>query len=287
MPQSRHPSADTRFADLVIKPFARPPGAEVLGLDASRMEAREADALRQAMAQHGVLLLRDQDLTPKDLVRLSEFFGEIEPPTREQFSLPEQPEIFVISNVVENGRPIGSANDDMAWHTDQVYFDRPTAYTFLYGIETPAEGADTLFCETYELYDELDAATRERYAGIEIEYSHNKLFAGRLTPEQMLRHPDVIHPLVRTHPVNGRKSLYFGRRKLSQPLGMEQEEGLRFLDRLNERATRPERVYTHKWQPGDLLMWDNRGLLHSATPYDQAKHRRIVHRTSVIGEKPY
>ncbi len=270
-----------------IEPLPRPPGAEVRGLDASCLGENDVQALKEAMADHGLLILRDQKLTPADLIALSQPFGALEPPTREQFTLPEEPDIFVISNVVENGRPIGSANDDMAWHTDQIYFDRPTAYTFLYGIETPTEGANTLFCETYELYDELDAETREGYANIDIEYSHNKLFAGRLTPEQMLRHPDVVHPLVRTHPVNGRKSLYFGRRKLSRPLGMPEDEGLRFLDRLNERATRPERVYKHQWRPRDLLMWDNRGLLHSATPYDQAKHRRIVHRTSVIGEKPY
>lgn len=270
-----------------LQPLPRPPGAEVLDFDARRIGPDVVEAVMAALAEHGLLILRDQKLTPAELVAISRCFGELEPPTRDQFCLPDHPEVFVVSNVVENGRAIGLANDDLAWHTDQTYFARPTAYTFLYGIETPREGADTLFCETYSLYEGLDQATRDRYAGIKIEFSHRKLHGGNVSPEQAARYPDVVHPLVRTHPISKRKSLYFGRRKHAALLDVPAEEGAAFLDWLNETASRPERVYAHKWRPGDLLIWDNRGMRHSATPYDKVKERRIVYRTSVVGEVPF
>ena len=107
----------------------------------------------EMLARHGVVCLRDQEMTPAQYVAFAKLFGEIEPSTRERYWLPEQNEIYVISNVVENGQPIGNPNDGFGWHTDQYYFERPTAYTFLYGIETPPVGADTQFCSTREIYD--------------------------------------------------------------------------------------------------------------------------------------
>jgi taurine dioxygenase len=263
------------------------PGAIVAGIDAETATAESVEFLKQTLAIHGVAVLRDQNLKPAEYVAFAKLFGEIEPSTREQFWLKEQPEIYVISNVVENGKLIGNPNDGFAWHTDQYYFERPTAYTFLYAIETPPTGGDTQFCETYGLYDELSDDMKAAYAGMEMTASHSKLNAGRLHEGQEEKYPDIPRPVVRTHPITGRKFLYFSSKLASEPRGMSREEFDRLHADLIARATKPERVYSHKWRPKDLVIWDNRGLLHTATGYDKQNHRRICHRLSVIGEKPF
>ena len=139
-------------------------GMEINSLQASRATAEDVRALMDILARHGVVCLRNQEMTPAQYVTFAKLFGEIEPSTRERYWLPEQNEIYVISNVVESGRPIGNPNDGFFWHTDQYYFERPTAYTFLYGIETPPVGADTQFVSTRALYDSLPEADKEAYA---------------------------------------------------------------------------------------------------------------------------
>lgn len=267
-------------------------GAAIGGLDAGHADAAQVAALIRVLAEYGVVVLRDQKIAPPDYVAFARLFGEIERSTRERYWLPAQPEIYVISNVVENGRPIGNPDDGFAWHTDQYYFERPTAHTFLYGIETPAEGADTKFCSTRRIYEELSESDKARFAAIRIIASHDKLNAVRLAegkpvdePEGYI--PDVVHPLIRTHPVSGRKFLYFSAKRASKPVAMDERELDALLDDCYRRATRPDNVYAHKWRPLDLVIWDNRGLLHMATPYDKARYRRICHRLGVIGERPY
>jgi taurine dioxygenase len=270
----------------VIENGGGKPGAEVQGLDLSKATLEMVDWVKLRLADHGVLAFRNQDLAPEDYIRLATLFGEIEPSTREQYWHPQHSQIYVISNVVENGRPIGNPNDGFAWHTDQYYFERPTAQTFLYAIETPPEGADTQFCSTYELYDELSEADKARYAQMSILASHSKLNAGRLHEGQEEKYPDIEQPLVRRHPLTGRKFLYFSSKLASRPNGMSAEEFNPWHSALIARATRPERVYSHKWRPKDLVIWDNRGLLHTATAYDKERYRRICYRISVIGERP-
>ena len=268
-------------------------GAEVMALDASRATSADVKRLQELLARHGVIVLRDQTIRPAEYVAFAKLFGEIEPSTREQYWLPEQNEIYVISNVVENGRPIGNANDGFFWHTDQYYFERPTAYTFLYGIETPLVGADTQFCSTRALYEALSSAEKERLGHIQIVASHAKLNEIRrqegkpVTDEDIEKCPDVVHPLVRRHPISDDKFLYFSADRASKPLNMSDGELSGLLKELFEKATRPDNIYSHKWRPKDLVIWDNRGLLHTATNYDKVKYRRITHRLSVIGERPY
>jgi taurine dioxygenase len=277
-----------RTADMTVtKIGGEIPGAEVKGLALADASQSDVDLIKYELATHGVLVFREQDLSPDAYIRLSKQFGEIEPSTREQFWHPTHPEIYVISNVVENGRLIGNPNDGFAWHTDQYYFERPTAYTFLYAIETPPVGGDTQFCSTYALYDELPQSQKDAYSGIKIIASHKKLNAGRLHDGQEEKYPDVQQPLVRTHPVTGRKFLYFSSKLSSLPLDMSADDFDDLHAWLIGGATRPEKVYSHKWKPKDLVIWDNRGLLHTATGYDKERHRRICHRISVIGEKPY
>src|SRR4051812_42662560 len=141
-------------AGMDVRPIGQGhPGAEVAGIDVRTARAADIEALMTVLADHGVVVLRDQAPAPAEYVTFAKLFGELEPSTREQYWLPQQPEIYVISNVVENGKLIGNPNDGFAWHTDQYYFERPTAYTLLLAVEAPPEGADTQFCATYRLYD--------------------------------------------------------------------------------------------------------------------------------------
>ena len=275
-----------------IKPVGEHIGAECIGLDAARATAGDAEALKRALADHGVMFLRGQQLSPGALRDFGALFGPVETPIRDRFKVPGQDDVYVISNIVEDGKPIGNPNDGFGWHTDQSYMVHPTAYTFLYGVETPAEGAATQFATTVKAYDDLDEAGRARFAAMQAVHSLQRIQEDRtwdlpLSPDELARAPDVAHPMVRTHPLTRRKALYFGTKRACYPIGVPEGERHAFIDGLVDRCTKPGYVYSHPWQPGDLVMWDNRGLLHSATEYDRQKYRRRMHRVSVTGERPY
>ncbi|MBI3515334.1 MAG: TauD/TfdA family dioxygenase [Proteobacteria bacterium] len=277
---------------LTVQPFDAPLGAAAAGIDPRAVDAADLDALKRALAIHGVLVLHDQRLTPAELLAFSRRFGEIEYHVLDQYWLPEAPEVYVISNIVENGKPIGNPREGFGWHTDLSYMPLPTAYTFLYGIETPATGADTTFCTIYPATDALPAALRDKLDTMTARHSYAMLHASRpwaapLTEQQKARSPDVFHPMIRTHPITGRKGLYLGGATCVQPLGLSDDEGRALIEDLYDRATRPEHTYAHQWRPHDLVFWDNRFVMHSATEYDRARYRRLIHRTSVRGEKPY
>jgi len=277
---------------LSIIPRARGLGAEVEGLDPRDASEAKIARLVAALARHGVLVLRDQHLSPNELVTFSRRFGELEYHVLDQYWLPEEPLVYVISNVIENGRPIGNPREGFGWHTDLNYMERPTAVTFLLGLEVPPEGGETLFADAYAATDALSPEERDPLAALSLKHSYAMLHASRpwappLTEEQKRRTPDVVHPLLRTHPETGRKGMYLGGPTCALPLGMDETEGLALLHRLFERATAPHHVYAHRWRPGDLAFWDNRGVLHTATEYDRERHRRIVWRTSVRGERPF
>ena len=275
-----------------LKPFDAPLGAEVAGFDPRALSAADFDALIGALATHGVLVLRDQQLTPADLVAFSRRFGELEYHVLDQYWLPEQPEVYVISNIVENGKPLGNPREGFGWHTDLSYMKLPTAYTFLYGIEVPEAGADTEFCTVYPATDALEPDLRAQLDAMTMRHSYAMLHASRpwappLTESQKARSPDVFHPMMRTHPVTGRRGIYLGGTTCAMPLDMDEAEGRALIDTLFERATRREHVYAHKWRRHDLVFWDNRFVMHTATEYDRERQRRLIHRTSVRGEKPY
>ena len=277
---------------LSVKPFDAPLGAEASGIDPRQLSDADHQALIHALARHGVLVLRDQHLTPAELVAFSKRFGELEYHVLDQYWLAAQPEIYVISNIVENGKPIGNPREGFGWHTDLSYMPFPTAYTFLYGIEVPAEGAETLFCTIYPATDALPPPLRARLDAMTMRHSYQTLHAARtwakpLTEAQKARSPDVFHPMIRTHPITGRKGIYLGGTEVSIPLDMDPADGRKLIDDLFALSTQPQHVYAHKWHQHDLVFWDNRGVMHSATEYDRDKYRRLIHRTSVRGEKPY
>jgi taurine dioxygenase len=266
----------------------RHPGAIVEGFDIRDIESDAVDVVKDELARHGVLAFRDQKLSPSDLLAFGRRFGPLENSTRQDYLLPGHEQIYVISNVRdENGRLIGNANDGYQWHTDQYFFERPTAYTFLYCLEAPPVGADTTFCSTLALYEEMPEEERARYSRMTIMASHDKLNGGRHNTGAYADYPDIPQPVVRRHPRTGKDFLYFSAKLTARPCdGMSEQEVLDIIDHLRERAAAPDRVYAHKWQAGDLVVWDNRGLMHAATPFDKERYRRICYRVSVAGEKP-
>ena len=271
-------------------------GAEVLGFDMSKPLA-EADMaiIRRAILDRSVVVLRDQGgASEADQVRFSRSFGDLVPSELDNVAPPGFPDIFIVSNAIRNGKPIGAKEVGRHWHTDFQHLKASAALTMLHARAIPPEGADTEFADMRAAYEALDEATRRRLDGYEVLHSRVKawpiMFPERppLTPEKAARTPDVVHPLVRVHPETGRKSLYITANKAAwQILGLSVEESRTILDGLLEHATRPEFLFSHVWREHDYLIWDNRCLIHRATPFDSARYERIMYRTTVAGDETF
>lgn len=266
-------------------------GAEIEGLDVRRIGRDiDPDAVRALLYKKQLLCFRDQDLEAADVMAFTQAFGTPDPHVLEQYTLPGFRDILVLSNIVRDGKPIGSTQEGFGWHTDLTYLPQPAAYTILYGLVVPPEGADTWYASMYAAYDSLPEAERTKLRGLKGKYSYAKLYARRinappLTAEQKARTPDVIHPLVRVHPHTGREGMYLNVDDCLGIEGMPAEEGLDLVKKLFA-YTVENFGYVHKWHKRDLMIWDNRGSLHSATPYDMKRHERLIYRTTVQGEVP-
>ncbi len=266
-------------------------GAQIAGFDVKRIgQDVPFSMIESLLYEHQLLCFRDQMLAPADLLAFTRWFGKPDPHVLQQFTLPEHPEIFVISNIVENGRPLGSTMDGFGWHTDLTYLPLPAALTILYGIEVPPEGADTLFASMHRTWETLGETEKSELRRLRGVYSYLKLYSKRinappLTLEQRARTPDVVHPLVRVHPHTGGETMYINKDDCIGVEGYTAEAGVALVEKLFA-TTVSNHAYAHQWKPRDLLIWDNRSALHSATPYDMQKYRRLVYRTTVQGEKP-
>lgn len=280
---------------LRVVPTGAALGADVEGIDLSRpLVASTFAAISQAWADHLVLRFRRQRLGDADLVRFSGRFGDLDhcPPNElGRLHIPETPEITVISNVVEDGRPIGSlGNAEARWHTDMSYLEAPPRASLLYALEVPPQGGDTSFCNMYRAYATLPAAVRERIAGLSAVHDATLNSAG--VPRQgmpavtdVTQTPGAHHPLVRRHPVTGQPALFLGRRTNAWIVGLPVAESDALLDFLWAHAARPEFAWTHVWQVGDLVLWDNRCTMHCPTPLPDGV-RRVMYRTTVKGCVP-
>jgi alpha-ketoglutarate-dependent taurine dioxygenase len=277
---------------IVVGELSASLGVEVAGLDVRDIEKRRLfDAVRRLLVEKQLIVFKNQTLQPADLEAFTHLFGPADPHVLTEFALAGHPDIFVISNIVENGRPLGSRNEGFGWHTDLIYFEHPAAYTILYALEVPPEGGNTLFASLYRAYDELSEDEKSRLRPLKSIHSYQNMYNQRpnvtpLTPEQIARTPDIAHPLVRIHPETGREGLYLNKETCIGIAGLEPDEGMRLIERLFEFAQQPRFAYSHKWAVHDLVIWDNRGLIHTATPYDVDRYRRLLYRTSVRGERP-
>jgi len=277
-----------------VRPLAPKIGADVLGVDlAAPISDDDFERLYQAWLEHTILLFRGQRMTPAQQVAFTRRFGELEHHTLPEYTLPEQPEVFVLSNVVEEGRPVGAQKSGRHWHSDSQFLEAPSKGSLLYARKVPPERGETLFANMYAAYEALPETTRRRIEGRRILVSRVKAWPisyperPPLNEEQKAKLPDVVHPLVRTHPETGRRSLFIGGNVVWEILDMAFEEGRALLQELRAFATRPEFVYAHHWQVGDAILWDNRCTLHCATPFDETRYERLMHRTTIAGDVPF
>jgi len=271
-----------------------PVGAEIRGLDLAQPSSAAVHAqILGQLHQHGVLLFRDQVLTPQSLTDFTRTLGDIVPALPNEhgrLSFDGLP-IEVISNVVENGREIGSLGAGEAkWHTDMSMYEFPSSYTVLYAVETPPQGGDTYFSDMRLAYGALPDTLRGRVEGRSANHAASYLSGGQLRPgyapvTDISRAPGARHPMVRRHQPTGRSALYLGRRFAGWVVGLPVPESEALLDELWSYATRAEFTYRHAWQPGDVLVWDNRCLIHRRDPFDPSS-RRIMLRLTVRGERP-
>jgi len=269
-------------------------GVELRGVDLRLPLAPEVVAeIRARLNRHSLLLFRDQAIDEPQHIGFSRIFGELLIHVLKQFLTTPYPEIYVLSNVIEDGKAKGAHKEGWNWHSDLSYMAEPSLGSALYSREIPAEGGDTLFASMHAAFDALPEATKARIKPLKALHSYQGYYASYfpdrapLTEEQKARVPDVMHPVVRTHPETGRPSLYVGQDIVKEICGLPAEESRALLAELNAHAIRPEFVYRHQWRVGDLVVWDNRATMHQATPYDDVKYRRVMHRTTIKGDRPF
>ncbi|MHB8530268.1 MAG: TauD/TfdA dioxygenase family protein [Caulobacteraceae bacterium] len=287
------PAAALTLAELNLRELKPGFGAEILDLDLTAASGPELAAVVEAFQRHGAILLRDQEMDPDDLMAFIAAFGKAEDHTLNQFTLPGYPKIFILSNRTQNGAPIGAHNDGIGWHTDYSYKAEPVMCTMLYAVEVPPEGSDTLLADGCAAWNALPERRRAQLADLELHHSYQHFMAtreygARELPEELVRdNPDVVHPLVRTHPADGRKALWPSTGTVVEVVGMPNPEGLELISELVEFMTQERFVHRHKWRAGDLLMWDNRCTLHTGTLYDDSRYFRTMYRLWVAGDRPY
>ena len=288
------PSAVESADELTITRIDPVAGAAIGGIDLKHpLGAGTLEAIRAAFLQHQILIFKDQDLTPLQQHAFSLNFGELEGHVIRLDDGKPAPLVHVVNNLDREGRPTAKpfSHGNYFWHTDKSYHDIPSLATMLHARQLPPEGGDTEFANLYLSYEALPTARRRELEGLEVvhswEASRRNTGNRPATEEEKRERPPVTHPLVRTHPDSGRKLLYIGIHT-SHVVGMPEDEGRALLAELLEFCTRSDFVYAHRWQAGDLVMWDNRCLLHRARDnYEMARWPRVLHRTVVRGTRPY
>ena len=282
---------------LSVKKSGAALGAEI-DHDLSRdMDERQFREIEAAFHDNIVVVFRGQTMSKARHVEFSRRFGELEIHIVKKYLLPDHPEILRISNVRDdNGELIGLADAGFTWHTDTSYLQRPSRCSLLHAQEVPVRDGqalgDTVFTNTIAAYEALPDGMKRRLDGKKAihRYSERKRIAisprPKLTKAQLDATPDVAHPIVRTHPATGRKALYVTEGECIGIEGMPDDEARPLISELHEHCIRPEFQYRHKWQVGDLLMWDNATSMHLAICDYQLPERRLMYRTTVIGDVP-
>jgi taurine dioxygenase len=280
---------------IAVRPTGAALGADVEGVDlAGALTPETVAAIKQAWGDHLVLRFRGQSLGDDDLMRFSRQLGELDwAPIAATNDAPEGREyVMVVSNVVENGQPIGQLGAyEAIWHTDMSYVAEPPSASALFALEVPPSGGDTGFCNMYLAYETLPSELRRQVEGRLCRHDASRNAAGELR-RGFVDAPDASqtigaeHPIVRTHPVTGRKALFLGRRRNAYILGLKLADSEALLDRLWAHCTKPEFAWYQQWRRGDLILWDNRCVMHRRDAFDPAT-RRVMHRTQIKGDRPF
>jgi len=278
-----------------VRPTGAALGADIEGVDlAGPLSPETVAAIEQAWGDHLVLRFRGQSLGDDDLMRFSRQFGELDwAPIAATNDAPEGRDyIMVVSNVVENGVAIGQLGAyEAIWHTDMSYIAEPPMGSALYSLEAPASGGDTGFCNMYLALETLPAELRRQVEGRVCRHDASRNSAGELRrgyvdAADASQTVGADHPIVRTHPATGRKALFLGRRRNAYVPGLSLADSEALLDVLWAHATKDEFTWYQQWRPGDLILWDNRAVMHRRDAFDPAA-RRVMHRTQVKGDRPY
>ena len=279
-----------------VRPFAEKVGVEIVGLDLSQ-PISDADFARihRAHLDHHVVVFRDQQITPQQQIDFSRRFGVLQIHVLKQFLLANHPEILIVSNIVENGQPLGLGDAGKYWHSDLSYKELPSLGSMLYAQELPSEGGDTLFADMHLAWDTLPEHLRKAVEGRNAVHSYTARYShGRnaenwrptLSAEQLAQVAVVSHPIVRTHPENDRKALFVSEGFSTHIVGLPEDESQAILTELYAHSVRDEGVYRHKWQENDMVFWDNRSLIHLAGGTPDHLRRRL-HRTTIQGDAPF
>ena len=271
-------------------------GAEVAGVDLSKsLPQADIDAIAAAWRERLVVVFHGQNLSDPQLIAFSRNFGELDPPGPNPYGEPvnkAHPELNVISNVVENGKPIGNLGDGEAvWHADMTYVEVPAKAALLHALEVPPPeaGGNTYFANMFRAYETLPAELKKAVEGKVAVHDASRNSAGMLRKgyKEVTDVRETVgarHPLVRTEPKTGRKALFLGRRPNAYVPGISVAESEALLDALWAHATQSRFTMCHQWQVGDLLMWNNLSVLHRRDPFDP-KSRRIMHRSQIKGDE--
>ena len=274
-------------------------GAEVIGLDLSRLLTDETFALVcDLFHTHQVLVFRDQNLTPAQQVAFTRRLGPLEIHVSRQYTLPEQPEILLLTNEIRDGKRVSLVDGGSEWHSDLSYLEEPSLGSFLHAIHNPKQGGDTEWQSLYLAYDSLPGAAKDRIEGLRAVHQFDQgrnprmapvdtKFRDKLSDDVKSRTPDVTHPVVRTHPATGRKALFVSPRFTIGIADMDEAEGQALLDELFAHLDEPALVYHHKWRDGDAVLWDNRCLNHKACGGVVWPDLRRMHRATVKGDRPF
>ncbi len=286
-----------------VRPYGGTLGAEIRGVDLSQdLDDAAFAALERAWNEHSVIVFRDQKITEEQHIRFSRRFGALEVHVLDQYLHPKHPELFVVSNILDsNGRHIGSYDAGRYWHTDLSYMAAPSRGSILYAIEIPHDDqgrplGDTVWCSTAAAYEALSEDMKKRIAGLKAEFSlenrHQKLIqdgdpSAALTETHKQKAPPAVHPVVRTHPVTGRKCIFVNEGHTVRILDVSEEESRELLAALCAHVKKPEFVYRHRWRIGDVVMWDNIPTQHLAICDYKLPQRRRLNRTTLRGSVPY
>ncbi len=276
-----------------IRPASPATGAEIAGADIGAGLDDDGFAIvREALDRHGVIVLRNQTLTPESQVAFTRRFREPEFNfNAARFGIDGSPEIYLISNIVEHGAPIGTRRAGETWHTDMSYAERPAGATMLYAVEVPVLHGlalgDTCFANAAAAWDALPPAMQQEIDGLQGIFD----FRGRkrsspVSAEDIAQYPPVEHPIVRTHPRTGRKSLYIARDDCTGIVGRDEETSRGLIEALADHIVRTEFIYQHRWQVGDVVVWDNCTVQHRAIQDYDLPQRRLLWRTTIKGDIP-
>ena len=278
----------TTDSDLKIRPLSEALGAEISGLDLSSAVAdADRQAIQSAFLDYHLLCFRSQVLTPVDFARVARFFGEPQLQLLRHQRVDEAPEVSILESTYKSAQ---DKPDDLqlvrlsGWHTDDSYFEVPAKATMLQVLAQPDSGGETRFCNTRKAYEDLSNEMKHRLDGLKAVHGYDTMRAPARamarTAVEVEETPDVVHPLIRTHEDTGRKAIYFNPNRTDHVVGMDRKESDELLDWLHAHITQPKYRYDHAWRRGDILLWDNRCLVHSVNvdfPVgQQRKHQRIL-----------